>query len=118
MAAQRTDEGAVGVFRLSRFLFDPSNRGDMNGAQHRIKIATNFMRRDAQQTNAVFLHPPVPFPIACRSLFMHSAINLDDQTRRCAEEIRHIRPDRVLSAKLQTGKATIAQFRPEHSFRR
>ena len=90
----------------------------MNGAQHRIKIATDLMGRDAQQPNAVLSHPPVPLPVASRPLFVDPAINLDDQARRRAKEVGHIWPDRLLPTKLQPAKPAIAQFRPEHTLRR
>jgi hypothetical protein len=89
--------------------------GDRNDAtDNGIEVAQDFGRWNAHYPKATQCEPAVSPSIAYRTIakFVRTAIDLDDQSRGMAIEVRHERAGGMLLAKFQTSGA-LAQRHPQ-----
>jgi hypothetical protein len=74
------------------------------------------MRRNAQRPNALAQQPSITVGVARRSIVdaVRITVDLNIQPGGRTEEVQHIRPDRMLSAKLETLQLAASDSEPQH----
>jgi len=80
--------------------------------QHSRSVPQNLIVPEPKHAIALYLEHPAASGISVLIRSMVPAVDLDDEPRLCAAEVHDIRPDRVLTAELETTETPIAEEHP------
>jgi len=80
---------------------------------HRFNIRQHFLCRDTHDHEPAIGEPGIAHLVKDRPIaaIMRLAVDLDNQPRRLAEEVRDIRPGRMLPAEFETARS-LTQLAP------
>jgi hypothetical protein len=87
-------------------------------AYNGINIGVYQLRGESNHSQAAVLHPGIAGGVAILALFMHRAIDFDNERRGVTVKIRDEWAERMLSAKLEAAELLAAENVPEFGFDR
>ena len=104
--------------QLSILLTKPNSRGLRDTACYCFRVLADIIIRDPEHARTKALQVLRPTSVVLRSIFVTHPIKLDDELRFVTIEIRHKRPDRMLSTKFQPTNLVATQQTPKDFFGR